>query len=227
MKTTHILVTVALMIATMGCGSSKKTTDGNGVYVGQPISEFLSIFKGKYKVEKGTIEVNDFDAYHVFENNEKLFSVELDGSPDVVSRIWIYSPLLKTEKGIGIGSTLAELRSKYEISGVSEFEQQVWVQVDELSATFRVIFVENFDIQNFDIQANFLVKASRGEMPTPAEIYTFKDISVWGDHVMITTDKRIIVRNADETTDATTTDHDPRPQKYTLSKIYLFGATGL
>ena len=103
MSKVHIFLIAAVMIAALGCGGGGKA---EGVYVGQSVSEFTSIFGRKYKVEKATIFLAgvDNDGYSVFENSEELFSVLTHfDNPDIISAIRIVSPQLKTEKGIGVG----------------------------------------------------------------------------------------------------------------------------
>ena len=95
MKTSHIFLTVALMIVALGCGGRK----AEGVYVGQSVSKFISIFERKYKVEKATIRLEGeaYNGYSVFEKDEELFFAytRYDNS-DIISAIRIISPQFKT-----------------------------------------------------------------------------------------------------------------------------------
>jgi len=169
MNKVHIFLTAALMIAALGCGGGRKV-DVDGVYVGQPVGEFISIFAKQYKVEKGVIslEGDDYPAIDVFENDELLFQVELHSDrPEIVFRIWIYNPKIKTDTGIGIGSTYAEMKSKYNIAGVNEvIRLNVWVE--ELSATFEMTgdFPQNFDWSRLDKE-------------TMPESTTIQSIMIW------------------------------------------------
>ena len=192
MKKIIIFLTAAVMIAALGCGGGKKT-DSEGVYVGQSVSEFISIFEKQYKVVKGVISLEgaDYPTYDVFENDELLFQVELHSDrPEIVYRIHIYSPNIKTDKDIGVGSTYAEMKSKYNIAGVSE-EIGLNVWVEELSVTF---------IMSVDYQPN--IDWGRLNKETMPESATIQEILLWNDDVLLTTDKRIIARNAVETDDA-------------------------
>ena len=193
MKRLGLFIFIAMVIATLSCNSDKKVESGS-IYIGQPIEDFISIFEQQYNLEKGAIylEGSPYDAYHVFENDEDMFAVELlyPDYPPYVYRIWIYSPQIKTEKGIGVGSTYGEMKSMYNISSVSNvIGTHVWIE--ELSATFimTVDFQPDFDWGRLDIET----------MPESA---TIQAIMLWSDDVILTTDKRIIARNTFETADA-------------------------
>ncbi len=56
----------------------------------------------------------------------------------VVSRISISDSVFRTDKGIGVGSTIGELRAAYELNWVDSAEGGVYVRVDELSASFAL-----------------------------------------------------------------------------------------
>lgn len=56
----------------------------------------------------------------------------------VVWRIAVTNPNVRTEKGIGIGSSVDELRAHYAITGVGSGEGRVFIRVDELSASFEL-----------------------------------------------------------------------------------------
>jgi len=109
----------------------------DGVTIGEKITDFISVVRQRYSVkkEKMHLEADSFDIYNVYEKGQKIYSVEpnLD-KPDIVDRIWVYGTKFKTEKGIGVGSTLAEIKSKYQVESIStEGEGGLSVTVKEIS----------------------------------------------------------------------------------------------
>jgi hypothetical protein len=56
----------------------------------------------------------------------------------VVWRIAVTNPNVRTDKGIGVGSTVDQLRSSYRVTGVGSGEGAVFVMVAELSASFKL-----------------------------------------------------------------------------------------
>ena len=109
----------------------------DGVTIGEKITDFISVVRQRYSVkkEKMYLEADSFDIYNVYEKGQKIYSVEpnLD-KPDIVDRIWVYGTKFNTDKGIGVGSTLAEIKSKYHVESIStEGEGGLSVTVKEIS----------------------------------------------------------------------------------------------
>jgi len=110
----------------------------DGVVVGEKISEFVPKVQQRYSVKKETInlEGEDYDIYNVYEDGGKLYSVEPDfDNPDIIYRIWIYDSKFKTKEGIGVHSTLAEIKSKYHIESIN-IEEGLSLFVKEISVSF-------------------------------------------------------------------------------------------
>jgi hypothetical protein len=201
-KTTVILGILALIV----CGfnaNAKNNKPTVGVFAEQKISEFISMFEKDYDVKKVVIKIagKNSTAYEVYEKNEKLFAVEPDDdNPELVGRIWVYSPKLKTEKGIGVGSTFAELRDKCEVH---------WVSVEnEIACVWGVGFFQrsgNF-LQDFcwdEIRPHWIVGTDYDEEEDSflpiwkawGEKARVEKIMLNGEVLGITLDKRIAAKD--------------------------------
>ena len=192
------VVAIAICLAGMtmfsGCGS-KKTND-NGVYVGQAIEEFIAIFEKQYRIEKEEEidKVYRIFTYKVYENDEELFSVKdnpYDEDPNkLVGGIEIYSSKFKTEKNIGVGSTLAELNSNYKTLNIGINEQT--------NEQYQAVYLSDTDNDD-DYSALFLMRCKKGKVKAASpEHLSVKSITCKRNDVMITSDKRIIVRNTNK-----------------------------
>jgi hypothetical protein len=131
----------------------------------QPLSAQGSIVIRKHEVGPVSIGTSAQVVYSMFRGRSRLVDLaveghltpalelsfpetELDGgvvaelvpkeSDLVVWRIAVTNPNVRTEKGIGIGSSVGELRSHYTITAVGSGEGRVFVMVNELSASFEL-----------------------------------------------------------------------------------------
>ena len=107
------------------------------------MSSFLSSNKSLYEIKEDLIslEGDDYQIFNVFISSKLEFAVEPDNGK--VWRIWVYGEKFKTEKDIGVGNSLGDIRSKYSIDYISIVEGNVVVSVKEISVTF---ILENADI---------------------------------------------------------------------------------
>jgi len=112
----------------------------DGVAIEENIKEFIAEVEKRYTVkkEKMQLEGDSYDIYNVYDKGQKIYSIEpYFDKPDNIDRIWIYGKEFKTEKGIGVGSTLADIKSKYHIDSIStEGEGGLQILVKEISVAF-------------------------------------------------------------------------------------------
>ena len=112
----------------------------DGVAVGNKIADFVSVVQQRYSVkkEKMHLEGDSFDIYNVYDKGGKIYSIEPKfDKPYLIDRLWVYGTKFKTKKGIGVGSTLAEIKSKYHIESIStEGEGGLQILVKEISVAF-------------------------------------------------------------------------------------------
>ena len=110
----------------------------DGVVIGKKIDDFIAEGQQRYSVKKETMnmEGDDYVIYNVYEGERKLYSVEPDfDNPDVIDRIWVYDSKCKTKEGIGVNSSLADIKSKYTIEYIST-EEGLSIHVKEIPVAF-------------------------------------------------------------------------------------------
>ena len=102
-----------------------KHSIGN-IKVGLSISDFQKEIEKSNRIIKRefiNLEGDDYEVYSVYDNSEVLYKVEPDcDSECYVWRIWIYDESLKTEKGVGVGSSLGDILDNYKIDYLSTEE---------------------------------------------------------------------------------------------------------
>jgi hypothetical protein len=106
-------------------------------------------------------------AVYLMDNDIDTASIEgeLDGGfgPGNIYRITVGDPRFKTDKGIGVGSTLGSLRKTYKVDRITAFEGLVCVEVKEFGASFIL----------------------KGQSP-PREFHKTQDMSLIPDEMVIT-----------------------------------------
>jgi len=112
----------------------------DNVKIGMEISDFLESKNLIYNVKEETIslEGDDYPIFNVYDNSELIYAVEPDESENKVWRIWLYGKKFKTERGIGIGNTLGDLKNKYTIEDMTSAEGSVFILVKEIEVGFEL-----------------------------------------------------------------------------------------
>ena len=117
------------------------------ISLGMPTAQLETMLLSSYIVLKRKVLVNDiyYDVYKVLDqSNEPLFFVY--ENKDRVWGISIISEIFKTEKGIGIGSSLGNMRVNYPRVNVGISEKKIpFVKIDGVDGLF-VIQSEGVDI---------------------------------------------------------------------------------
>jgi len=112
----------------------------DGVAIGDKVTDFLSVISKQYTVKKEQMQLegDSYDIYNVYDKGQKIYSVEPDfDKSDIIDRIWIYGKTFKTDKGIGVGSTLAAIKSTYHIESIgTEGEGGLQILVKEIPVAF-------------------------------------------------------------------------------------------
>lgn len=118
--------------------NSIKDRELDGISIGMTVEDFLKVANDKYSVKKEMISLEGMESsiYNVYENEELIYAVELGMEEKLVWRIWLYSEKFNTEKGIGIGSSLGELRDNYTIKSYNVGEGKISVRVEEIEVSF-------------------------------------------------------------------------------------------
>lgn len=106
------------------------------IKLGMPIDDFLKLSLENKTIKKELInlEGDDYNIYNIYEHGQVIYAVEPD--EEKVWRIWIYSGKLKTKKGIGIGNTLKDIRTHYQVKEFVVAEGQVAIIVENYEFSF-------------------------------------------------------------------------------------------
>lgn len=118
------------------------------IFLGMPTTQLETILLSSYIVLKRKVLVNDiyYDVYKILDqSNEPLFFVY-----ENKGRVWgiaIISENFKTAKGIGIGSSLGNMRINYPLVNVGISEKRTpFVKIDDVAGLF-VMQSEGVDIK--------------------------------------------------------------------------------
>jgi hypothetical protein len=106
-----------------------------------PLDKALQIAQEKYTVEKNTIflEGIDYTVYDILLNSELLLKLEPSfNNEGTLWRIWIYSDRYKTNKGIGVGSTIADVLENYTYDSFLTEGSGHWLKVKETNVGFSL-----------------------------------------------------------------------------------------
>lgn len=115
-----------------------KTNSIEGIKIGMSVDEFLklSFDNAEIKKELISIEGDDFDIYNIYKDDKIIYTVEPDKGK--IYRIRVKEKSIKTEKGIGVGNTMADIRKHYKIKHFGAAEGQVSIIVENYTYSFML-----------------------------------------------------------------------------------------
>lgn len=118
-------------------------TDKAGLFTrNMDLENALELAKTRYVVEKSSIslEGDDYDVYNIKLDGQLLLRIEPYCESDCkIWRIWVHSDLYKTDKGIGIGSTIEDIQVHYTVDFLqTEGEGSVFIHLNENDIGFEI-----------------------------------------------------------------------------------------
>jgi hypothetical protein len=116
-----------------------RSTAGN-VSLGMDANRLQQIF-GADNVRKNTItnEGIPSEVIDIYHDGSHILRIDADcPNPCRIQRITVMNSRFRTNEGIGIGSTVGELKNHYKIDRVLLGEGRVYARVESLNASFRL-----------------------------------------------------------------------------------------
>ena len=107
-----------------------------------PLDEALQIANNRYRVDTTTITLEGMEsvAYDIWLDEELLLKLEPDfDSREKLWRMWVFSPRYRTDRGIGVGSSIQEVLSHYRLDFLqTEGEGFVFLRLQETDIGFAL-----------------------------------------------------------------------------------------
>lgn len=132
----------------------------DGIKIGSDINTSIQFARKRYlvKKEKLFLEGDAYPIYNIYKSGKRIYAIEPDENGSKIFRIWIYSSDFKTKSGIGVGSTLADIKLKYKIDYITtEGEGSIAVGVKGMSL--------GFILDNSKIPKNWWIKQDTKMIP--------------------------------------------------------------
>lgn len=116
------------------------------IEIGMEIEKLKEQFpEEQIKTTTKSMEGEDYTIYHVFFGEKDVISMEVEpistDKGEIISRMMLYDNRAKTEEGIGVGNTIAELREAYNIKSyyVSAIDGDIFAAVEEYESVVFAI----------------------------------------------------------------------------------------
>lgn len=119
----------------------------DGVHLGMPINKAISVVDSRInleiKKETESIEGEEYTVYNVYSIDTLMYQIDIEGrDTSYVSRIKIYTDRWKTQKGIGVGNTLKDLREVYTLLEANTGEGEIVISTKENTIQYVIGFLE-------------------------------------------------------------------------------------
>lgn len=161
------MISIMIILVLLSGGYIIQDGKVDGIYAPMTTAEFFKITEAKRTVEEGIIssEGEDYLIYRVYDADELLYTAEPLPDEYIIYRIEIYSGRFKTERGIGVGNSLGELRKAYsdiniiaEGRGINVFAEDCSIifVLDDSKATGDI-----FSKETEDWEDDILIKSLR------------------------------------------------------------------
>ncbi len=135
------------------------------IFIGGKIEQIPKEYKITKKVELLSTEGEDYEQiiYEITKENDLVCKAEQDGKNETINEISVSSEKYKTQKNIGVGSTIKEFMSAYPSSAIMYYGE---------SSTPYVAMAKEFETIQFEIDSEGYIGTEDGG---PEEILKFSD----------------------------------------------------
>ena len=144
----------------------KKTFSNNSIgfiQTGDSVSKALDLLKNEFRIEFDSIQAcegceDDYEHYYSIynESNDLIFTIHPGLKPNsekLIFRFVLYDSSYKSDKGIGIGNTVIDLKEKYNLTEVYfSYHLGLLLFVEGFDGSFCLDYKSYSDVKNFNFE---------------------------------------------------------------------------